>query len=270
MNAMTSAHGKLLRGRKLVVTFAHQAPLDQSGSGTGTASARGRKPVMDVGRPTALSMLKTGLRGHEGYVVFPRFAFYNHSDIFSRKTKDKIAILEAKLRQMEHSTPIPGVAVTSPSPAPTPAAASTPSPAPSTPAHDPTQPGDCEETTLAPTLPPAPSAHTNTPAPSTLPTHPSLPAKPPAQVPGAPAPVAPPWLAAQQLSVAGKAPVTLTTLAKPGGAPALFAGTGAGGFGGASGHRTKKLVGVKIKKEKIAGKEKEQDKGNAAEKRKGI
>ena len=66
MNALESAHGRPLRGRKLVVTFAHQAPLDQHG-----AAPRARRPVTDAGRPTALSMLKTG-RGREG-CVFPFF-----------------------------------------------------------------------------------------------------------------------------------------------------------------------------------------------------
>ncbi|KJA18232.1 hypothetical protein HYPSUDRAFT_119455, partial [Hypholoma sublateritium FD-334 SS-4] len=54
MNALATAHGRPLRGRKLVVTFAHQAPLDQHG-----AAPRARKQVTDAGRPTALSMLKT-------------------------------------------------------------------------------------------------------------------------------------------------------------------------------------------------------------------
>lgn len=60
------AHDKLLRGRKLVVTFAHQAPIDQVGSSTSIGIKR--KGMMETGRPTTLSMLKTGLGGkHDGY-----------------------------------------------------------------------------------------------------------------------------------------------------------------------------------------------------------
>lgn len=55
------AHDKLLRGRKLVVTFAHQAPIDQVGGSTSIGIKR--KGMMETGRPTTLSMLKTGLGG---------------------------------------------------------------------------------------------------------------------------------------------------------------------------------------------------------------
>ncbi|KAF8191356.1 hypothetical protein BJ912DRAFT_877976 [Pholiota molesta] len=97
LRALSSAHGKPLRGRTLVVTFAHQAPLDQYGGAGTPASLRGRKTMMDVGRPTTLSMLKTGMRGrHEG------------------KTQDKIAMMEAKLRQMERTNPRPAAAVPRP------------------------------------------------------------------------------------------------------------------------------------------------------------
>ncbi|KAF8154688.1 hypothetical protein B0H34DRAFT_630164, partial [Crassisporium funariophilum] len=83
LKALTKAHEKPLRGRTLVVTFAHQAPLDQYG-GSGMSSSKTRKTLMETGRPTTLSMLKTGpTRRHEG------------------KTGDKIAMMEAKLRQME-------------------------------------------------------------------------------------------------------------------------------------------------------------------------
>ncbi|KAF4609925.1 hypothetical protein D9613_010586 [Agrocybe pediades] len=83
MKALTAAHEKLLRGRKIVVTFAQQAPLDQHGG-----VIKHRKVMTDAARPTALSMIKTGITSrHEG------------------KTQDKIAILEAKLRQMESSKP---------------------------------------------------------------------------------------------------------------------------------------------------------------------
>ena len=65
------AHEKPFRGRKLVVTFAHQAPLDQYGGAGVSASLKGRKSMMETGRPTTLSMLKTGLSTrHEGFVRF--------------------------------------------------------------------------------------------------------------------------------------------------------------------------------------------------------
>ncbi|PPQ99970.1 hypothetical protein CVT24_009549 [Panaeolus cyanescens] len=87
LKALTIAHDKPLRGRKLVVTFAHQAPLDQY---TAPATFRSRKQMMETGRPTTLSMIKTGLATrHES------------------KTSDKIAMMEAKLRQMEASKPRP-------------------------------------------------------------------------------------------------------------------------------------------------------------------
>jgi len=84
LRATNSAHEKLLRGRKLIVTFAHQAPLDQ---GFANASAKHphtfRKAMGDSGRPTTLSLLKSGTNSrNEG-------------------TENKIALMEAKLRQME-------------------------------------------------------------------------------------------------------------------------------------------------------------------------
>ncbi|KAG5645937.1 hypothetical protein DXG03_004727 [Asterophora parasitica] len=86
--ALSTAHDKLIRGRKLVVTFAHQAPIEQSGAGTGMYSAK-RRNMMETGRPTTLSLLKSGTSGkHDG-------------------TKDKIAMMEAKLRQMESTNPKP-------------------------------------------------------------------------------------------------------------------------------------------------------------------
>lgn len=54
--ALENIHGKLLRGRKLVVTFAHQAPLQQPGGIRQAARAR----RIDV-RPTTLSMMKSGI-----------------------------------------------------------------------------------------------------------------------------------------------------------------------------------------------------------------
>ncbi|EIM83939.1 RNA-binding domain-containing protein, partial [Stereum hirsutum FP-91666 SS1] len=78
--ALTKAHDKLLRGRRLVVTFAHQAPTDAFPGG----GDRGyRRMVNEAGRPTALSLLKSAQEGGRD------------------RTKDKIAIMEAKLRQLE-------------------------------------------------------------------------------------------------------------------------------------------------------------------------
>ncbi|KAJ6588839.1 hypothetical protein B0H19DRAFT_1101409 [Mycena capillaripes] len=86
LKALSTAHNKLLRGRKLVVTFAQQAPVDP-GAPYGTTSSRNRKVMAESGRPTTLSMIKTGLG--------------NRND----GTRDKIAMMEAKLRQMERSKP---------------------------------------------------------------------------------------------------------------------------------------------------------------------
>ncbi|KAI0319710.1 hypothetical protein OF83DRAFT_1054579, partial [Amylostereum chailletii] len=72
-SALSNASGKLLRGRRLVVTRAHQAPLD-------AASNMPRRIVNEAGRPTALSLLKS-TEGRD-------------------RTRDKIALLEAKLRQL--------------------------------------------------------------------------------------------------------------------------------------------------------------------------
>ncbi|KAF8634059.1 hypothetical protein AX17_004323 [Amanita inopinata Kibby_2008] len=89
LRALTKAHDKLLRGRKLVVTYAHQAPLDQAFAGP-SSSLKHRKGVMEAGRPTTLSMIKSGM-----------------SDRHHTRTADKIAMMEAKLRQLESSNPKP-------------------------------------------------------------------------------------------------------------------------------------------------------------------
>ncbi|KAF8590663.1 RNA-binding domain-containing protein [Ramaria rubella] len=73
--ALVGLHDRLVRGRRLVVTFAHQAPQ------TDMSSRPNRRPGTDTTRPTTLSLLKTHNR--------------------PEATKDKIAALEAKLRQME-------------------------------------------------------------------------------------------------------------------------------------------------------------------------
>ncbi|KAJ7180044.1 hypothetical protein C8R43DRAFT_870762, partial [Mycena crocata] len=88
LKALSTAHDKLLRGRKLVVTYAQQAPMDPGGgvSSYGGVGPKHRKTMTESGRPTTLSMIKSGMGGsrHEG-------------------TNDKIAMMEAKLRQMERS-----------------------------------------------------------------------------------------------------------------------------------------------------------------------
>lgn len=55
------AHDKLLRGRKTVVTYAHHAPLDST-------AGKSRRAMMEIGRPTTLSLLKSGPSRPLGYV----------------------------------------------------------------------------------------------------------------------------------------------------------------------------------------------------------
>ncbi|KAL0576486.1 hypothetical protein V5O48_005497 [Marasmius crinis-equi] len=92
--ALASAHDKLFRGRKLVVTHAQQAPSDTSSS-----SSRLRKSVMDSGRPTTLSLLKSGVTASHS----------KHHD----PTSNKIAMMEAKLRQLEASKEVASESTTS-------------------------------------------------------------------------------------------------------------------------------------------------------------
>ncbi|KAH0828608.1 hypothetical protein J3R83DRAFT_2938 [Lanmaoa asiatica] len=81
--ALQIANGKLLRGRKLVVTFAQQAPNHD----LGPTSYTGRNKRADA-TPTALSLAKSsGVARPEA------------------KTSSKIAMMEAKLRQMANSSP---------------------------------------------------------------------------------------------------------------------------------------------------------------------
>ncbi|KAJ6469026.1 hypothetical protein C8R47DRAFT_1223125 [Mycena vitilis] len=84
LKALSTAHNKLLRGRKLVVTYAQQAPIDP---GAPYGTTRNRKVMTESGRPTTLSMIKSGLGSRND------------------GTRDKIAMMEAKLRQMERSKP---------------------------------------------------------------------------------------------------------------------------------------------------------------------
>ena len=68
--ALSAANGKLVRGRKIIVTFAQQAPPDHVTNAT--AGGKVRKAMNEAGRPTTLSLLKTG-EGHggksEGYAM---------------------------------------------------------------------------------------------------------------------------------------------------------------------------------------------------------
>ncbi|OCH93219.1 hypothetical protein OBBRIDRAFT_802098 [Obba rivulosa] len=80
--ALASANGKLLRGRKLVVTYAHQAPLDEAG----LQGARYRRPPSEAAKPTTLSLMKSAATGRADAV------------------DAKIARMEAKLRQLEQSS----------------------------------------------------------------------------------------------------------------------------------------------------------------------
>ncbi|KAJ7485378.1 hypothetical protein FB451DRAFT_1027185 [Mycena latifolia] len=89
LKALSTAHDKLLRGRKLVVTFAQQAPVDPGAgpSSYGNVGSKHRKTMAESGRPTTLSMIKSGMGSrHEG-------------------TSNKIAMMEAKLRELERSNP---------------------------------------------------------------------------------------------------------------------------------------------------------------------
>ncbi|KAF7972280.1 hypothetical protein HWV62_18522 [Athelia sp. TMB] len=133
LSALSALHDKLLRGRKLVVTFAHQAPPLTS------HTPGGRKRGADASKPTTLSLMKSG-RGD------------------GPNSKDKIALLEAKLLQMGSSSSLfPPVIATAKSPASTPNEAA------------PTFPTGMDAPTPAPS-----SAPPQTPAPA----HPSLPPKP--------------------------------------------------------------------------------------------
>ena len=101
VKALASANDKLLRGRKLVVTYAQQAPLDQAGLSAG----KPKRPPNDTGKPTTLSLLKSvGGSRVSGYVGH-NHPFSKHSpELLASSTDDKIAKMEAKLRQLEQSS----------------------------------------------------------------------------------------------------------------------------------------------------------------------
>lgn len=88
--ALVNLHDKLVRGRKLVVTFAQQSTIPQDVSQLASKSS-GRRGT-DTSRPTTLSLIKTHGRPNN--------------------TSDKIAALEAKLKQMK--TPKAGESVLTP------------------------------------------------------------------------------------------------------------------------------------------------------------
>ncbi|KAI0288336.1 hypothetical protein BC826DRAFT_1166255 [Russula brevipes] len=91
-SALAAANGKVLRGRHITVTYAHQAPLDAA-SHAGPASRRAPQQATlqqhqqgDARRPTTLSLLKS--------VPTTR-----------SRTDDKIAQMEAKLLQLAQAPP---------------------------------------------------------------------------------------------------------------------------------------------------------------------
>lgn len=79
--ALARAHDKLVRGRKLVVTYAQQAPLDQD---AGYDKRRRAAAAAEVNKPTTLSLLKS-----------------HGSGMRSSGTANKIALMEAKLKELE-------------------------------------------------------------------------------------------------------------------------------------------------------------------------
>ncbi|KAL1714975.1 hypothetical protein EV715DRAFT_208523 [Schizophyllum commune] len=135
-NALTATHDRLLRGRRLVVTHAQHAPADG-------ASYQHRSQH----QPTALSIIKSAQ---------------------ARRNGDKIAQMEAKLRQMEADTVLNG---------------------PKPPASTPEASTSHEQGAPASPQPPSPASipsHAISSQP--LPLHPSLPAKPPPTLESAMAP----------------------------------------------------------------------------------
>uniref|UniRef100_D8QJT0 Probable RNA-binding protein 18 n=2 Tax=Schizophyllum commune (strain H4-8 / FGSC 9210) TaxID=578458 RepID=D8QJT0_SCHCM len=125
-NALTATHDRLLRGRRLVVTHAQHAPADG-----GSYQHRSQH------QPTALSIIKSAQ---------------------ARRNGDKIAQMEAKLRQMEADTVLNG---------------------PQPPAPTPRAPTSSEEGASSSSQPPSPHTTEQAYATHPLPLHPSLPAKPP-------------------------------------------------------------------------------------------
>jgi len=83
--AIAMFNDKMLRGRKLVVTFATQSPYEDLPS---TSRNGPRRIPSEASRPTTLSLLKSSLR--------------------PQTTESKIAALEAKLKQLQAPPPREG------------------------------------------------------------------------------------------------------------------------------------------------------------------
>ncbi|EIN05493.1 hypothetical protein PUNSTDRAFT_137604 [Punctularia strigosozonata HHB-11173 SS5] len=113
--ALERANDKMLRGRKITVTYAQQASLDDvSGYGysSGVGGNKYRKGMMDMNKPTTLSLLKGAESGKK------------------QGMSNKIAKMEAKLRELQASS--------SPSSSTPPPPSMTPHPSlPSKPTFDP-------------------------------------------------------------------------------------------------------------------------------------
>jgi hypothetical protein len=90
-----------------VVTYAHQAPLDQAGNAASYELRRRAAAAAEANKPTTLSLLKShssGIRGN-GYVYSEHFGYKAHSHAYSTyRTADKIALMEAKLQELEGSS----------------------------------------------------------------------------------------------------------------------------------------------------------------------
>ncbi|KAH9994650.1 hypothetical protein BJV77DRAFT_993989 [Russula vinacea] len=134
--ALAAANGKVLRGRHVTVTYAHQAPLDAH---TGSTSRRVPQQATlqhhqhnDVGRPTTLSLLKS--------VPMTR-----------SRTGDRIAQMEAKLLQLAQAPP---TGTLPPEPA-----------HPSLPAKPGTHPPSASNASIKATAVPAPIPRTKPPLP---------------------------------------------------------------------------------------------------------
>jgi len=99
-SALSAANGKLVRGRKITVTYAQQAPLESMHPSM--VSGKTRKAVSDAGRPTALSLLKTGesTAGKSDGCAIVLILFDVWTQAIPHSTKNKIALMEAKLKQM--------------------------------------------------------------------------------------------------------------------------------------------------------------------------
>ncbi|KAF8269459.1 hypothetical protein EI94DRAFT_1450403, partial [Lactarius quietus] len=87
--ALEAANGKVLRGRNITVTYAHQAPLDAHAHYPALRRTlpQHHHQQQDSGRPTTLSLLKSA-----------------PSHTRTGETGDKIAQMEAKLLQLAEAS----------------------------------------------------------------------------------------------------------------------------------------------------------------------